>query len=657
MCGIAGILALGQGPISESALRSMTRALAHRGPDGEAFWIAGDRRAGLGHRRLAIIDLDARAAQPMTNEDGTIFIVFNGEIYNHPALRAELAACGHQFQSASSDTESLIHGYEQWGIEGLLQRIDGIYSFAIHDSIRRVTHLVRDAIGIKPLYVAWRGRGPEAELLFASEMRGILAHPAVDAEPSWTALRHYLTFMAVPAPETMMRGIYKIPAGHRLAVFDGGDAHLIRTFSPVAAQSPPAISFEDARVALRQKLAGAVESQMIADVPVSVMLSGGIDSSALLALASRQHGALDAFTIRFDDDPESDETEAAAMMARRCGARHHIFSLSPQMAQEGMDAVISAQDEPQADWVCLPLWFLAQDVARHGTKVILVGEGADEQFAGYGHWRRYLGDIAAYAQRARITGKMGAHAAHAGARLFQGNMRMLTRLDFLKRAAQGQDMFWGGAVLAWPMAADSLLMGDEQAVEQPRWKYDSLTPSSQFEACSSDLVRNWYADIDRQRPQQHSLDRMIALEFLHRLPELLLMRVDKMTMAHGVEARVPFLARSMVEFSMSLPAELKLSGPHSKWLLREAVRDLLPEQILSAPKKGFGAPVDRWLRGAFGPRAEDAIVAGPLRERVRLDRVKRLFSEHRGGQANHAGLIWALYVASRWISASRSGRE
>ena len=634
----------------------MARALSHRGPDGEGVWIDESRRIGFSHRRLAIIDLDRRAAQPMHNEDGSVTIVFNGEIYNHRALRAQLQTSGHVFRTDSSDTESLIHGYEEWGIDGLLKRIDGIYSFALHDGRHQVTHLVRDGLGIKPLYVAWLGMGAQTHLLFASEMRAILAHREFQAEPATAALRSYFTFMSVPAPGTFMKGVFKIPAGHRLAIAADGKAMLQRTCNDVSEKVPQSMTFEAARDGVRKHLEHAVASQMIADVPVSVMLSGGIDSGAILALASRLHGKLDAFTIRFDDDPESDETLAAGEMARFCGARHHIFTLTPDMVFDGMDSVIAAQDEPQADWVCLPLWFLAREVARNACKVILVGEGADEQFAGYAHWRPYIETIAAYAAHARLSGRIGNLVARAGAAAFGANMRMLTRLDFLDRAARGDPMFWGGAVLAWPMVADALIEHDPHESNQPRWIVQQPTPFGSVMPDAKSFMRNCYAEIDRIGPDRDPLQRMISLEFMHRLPELLLMRVDKMTMAHGVEARVPFLAKAMVEYSSQIPSPLKWDGPQPKWLLREAVRDLLPASLVDAPKKGFGAPVDRWLRGTFGRVAEDEICNGPLNARLHLPRIRQLFREHGTARANHAGILWALYLASRWMHMTVEAR-
>ncbi len=657
MCGIAGSISLAARQVSRAGLEAMVGAIAHRGPDGVGLWVSARGDVAFGHRRLAIIDLDPAANQPMHNEDGAVSIVFNGEIYNHKELRQALAAAGHRYATAGSDTESLIHGYEEWGIDGLLSRLQGIYSFAIHDSSRRITHLVRDPYGIKPLYVAWLDGEGGGALLFASEVKGILAHPEMRSGPALAHLAAYLTFMAVPAPYTFADGVFKLPAGHRLEVAEGAPQRLVRYYNPIAAATPVSGSRAEIVARLRGHVEQAVEDQMIADVPVGVMLSGGIDSTALLTLASQKHGPLDAYTVRFGDDDTFDETEAAAATAARCGARHHIYALPTRDAIDGIDAMVAAMDEPQADWVCLPLWFLSRDVSHRKGKVILVGEGADELFAGYGHWRMYLGSIAGHARKARLTGPLGVAAARLGRRFASHDLRALTRLDFLDRAAGGGEMFWGGAVLAWPMVGQALIGGHAAlAGAEPRWIEADGGPSPAQGTDPEAMVSRWYASIDATRAGLHPLERMIGLEFLQRLPELLLMRVDKMTMAHGVEARVPFLDRRMVEFALGIPAEMKLEGAQPKGLLREALAGLLPQDLLTARKRGFGAPADRWLAGPFGDVARDTLRNGPLRDALDQTLIDRMLAEHRAGRHNHSGLLWALHGLSRWVTLNFGAR-
>lgn len=648
MCGIAGIIGTPRHEVDVESLSLMTNALAHRGPDGNGIWIAPDARIGLGHRRLAIIDLDAAAAQPMASHDGTLIIVFNGEIYNHRALRAELTAQGHVFRTRSSDTEALLEGYRAWGIDGLLERIDGIYSFALHDIASGRTHLVRDRFGIKPLYVA----ALDGALAFASELSALICHAAAPREAAARCVAAYLTFMAVPAPETMIAGVWKVPAGHRLET-DWLGGCVIRRFASASWRDPRQLPIADraeAVAAIRARIEADVESQLVADVPVGVMLSGGLDSSTILAVASRRSAGLDAFTAAFVDGMD-DETEIAARTARRFGARHHALRLSADDILPRMDAIIAAMDEPQSDWVCAPLWMLSREIAGAGGKVVLVGEGADEQFAGYGHWRPYIGWISRLASLAGAAGPLGRVASRLAVRLAGDDLRLLTRADFLDRASRGGEMFWGGAVMCWPLVRDAIWRAGEYG-PPPRPPWSTEDPALATAVPQEDAGRQvdaWYADVAAGHPQADRLTRMIGVEFLHRLPELLLMRVDKMTMAHGVEARVPFLSRGMVELSFRIPGDQKLAGAGTKALMREALQGLLPDDILNLPKTGFGAPVDRWIRGPFGTVLRDVVLGGPLSEDLDERVFARMIDEHARGARNHAGMLWALFVLSRWL--------
>jgi asparagine synthase (glutamine-hydrolysing) len=639
----------------------MAAAIAHRGPDDEGSWRSADGRAAFAHRRLAIIDLDARARQPLVDADGAVAVVFNGEIYNHADLRRQLRAAGHSFRTMSSDTEVLVNGYRAWGIDGLLSRLDGIFSFALHDVRADVTHLVRDRYGIKPLYVSWvDSQAGARDLLFASELRAILAHPGVNRCVDWRQVGRYLTFMSVPAPATMLEGIWKLPAGCRIVVAADGRAAMVQFQGsvPVASQVVSSKRRSDIVRELRATFAEVVEAQMIADVPVGVMLSGGLDSGAILALASRRRPGLDAYTIAYSDDPESDEGALAAETARRCGARHRLFRLGPEEALRCVDDVIAAMDEPQADWVCVPLWILAREVAANGTKAVLVGEGADELFVGYEHWRSYLGSIARWAAVARAAGPLSLLVSKLLARAPAGHVRWRTRADFLARAARHEELFWGGAILCWPTVLCGLWtepVTGTRAMVSPHWS-GAVGPSEGDSP--AECVRHWFGAVDRACPQADVINRMIAIEFQQRLPELLLMRVDKMTMAHGVEARVPFLARAMVELAWTIRGTEKLSGNDTKALLREAFADLLPASVLAARKRGFGAPVHRWLRGPFGDRAAREILDGPLRGGLAVDAVRQVVRDHASGRANHAGILWALFILSRWmsISGARTGQ-
>ncbi|MGY4329378.1 asparagine synthetase B (glutamine-hydrolyzing) [Bradyrhizobium sp. LB7.2] len=309
--------------------------------------------------------------------------------------------------------------------------------------------------------------------------------------------------------------------------------------------------------------------------------------------------------------------------------------------------MVDSLDEPLADWVCLPLHALAASVRANSTKVVLVGEGADELFAGYEHWLTYLGTVARRFRIARMVAPLsrGLAAAVPG-----DNLRLLTRADFLRRAGEGGEAFWGGAILCWPKVRERLIDVGAGEASMPRWRIGGRSvPDRGAPPPPDDLVAGWYAEIDADLGPAHPLVRMAALEFYHRLPELLLMRVDKMTMAYGIEARVPFLDRRLIEFAMAVPSNAKLAGARTKGLMREAVAGIIPESIRLAPKKGFGAPVDRWLRAPFADLVRERIGHGPLSTLLDGSLVERLFAEHSSGRFNHSGVIWALYVASRWL--------
>lgn len=656
MCGIAGIVApRGQAADREVAER-MAAALAHRGPDAQGCWVSADGRVALAHRRLAIIDLDARAHQPLVASDGVTAVVFNGEIYNYAALRRELLLAGCRLRTAS-DTEVLAEGYRLWGLEPLLERLDGIFSFVLFDGRTGDTHLVRDRYGIKPLYVAWHPQGCAApQLMFGSELKALVAHPALRARPDWSQVAHYLTFMSVPAPHTILRGVWKVPAGCRVVVQPDGTACLKRYYETAAHCTAHACLARTRLVeSIRSTFTEVVTAQMVADVPVGVMLSGGLDSGAILAAASRVRGNVDAYTIAFADDPDNDETPLAVQTARRCGARHHLLRLDPARAIEQVDTVIAAMDEPQADWVCIPLWFLAREVSARGQKVILVGEGADELFFGYEHWRRYLQDIARLAQWARWLSPAARLVAYVLRSSAAHRISMRTRADFLWRAVSArEDLFWGGAILCWPLVLEGLLRPDEVQGPAPRpaWNMDGGYEELEPGLSPAQRVAAWQRAITAAAPEADPPTRMIALEFRQRLPELLLMRVDKMTMAHGVEARVPFLARAMVELALRIPAQEKLAGQDTKALLREAFADLLPQPVLAGRKRGFSAPVARWLRGPFHRRVMHEIERAPLAGALDLAVVRQVARDHQAGAANHAAILWGLFVLARWMTLS-----
>jgi asparagine synthase (glutamine-hydrolysing) len=653
MCGIAGIIGVGPDAARRRSedLSRMSKAVAHRGPDGEGRWFSDDGRVGLAHRRLTIIDFSATANQPMVEADGRAAVTFNGEIYNHRELRRELEANGCRFSTDHSDTEVLLHGYLSWGMEGLLDRLSGIFAFCLYDIVHGTAWLARDHAGIKPLYVTWVGD----DLFFASELRSVLAASGVKREPDYTALQHYLTFMAVPAPCTGVAGVYKIPAGHAVRIDAAGGAELFRYWSPFSASQRDPREITPAHI--RDTIVSCVERQMVSDTPVGVLLSGGLDSTTLLAVGSRALGRpLDSFSIGFRDAPELDEIADASATAAEFGSSHHVVTLGDADAVDAVEATLQAMDEPNADWVCVPLCRLAAEVRRCEHKVILVGEGADEQFAGYQHFLYYLSRVfPIFALVAHLPSPLTRLMRRTLAWASGDQVRALVRGDFLRRAAAGGEPFWSGAVQFWPDVQNSIApmaASASGAAQQPRWTLRQGALRGLHDAQSQDaLVADWLRYIAQEAGGTlDPLNRMIALEFVHRLPELLLMRVDNMTMAHGIEARVPLLDRALLTLSFSIPGKLKAAGAGTKALMREALAGIVPDRVRLASKRGFGAPVGRWLHGELGSIVLDTIYRGPLIERglVSVDWIRRLEREHRSGSSDHAGYLWSIFILTRW---------
>ncbi len=637
MCGICGIYSYGwRAEDHASIVARMRDAMEHRGPDDAGVHLSPDGRVALGHRRLSIVDVSPAGHQPMTNEDGTIWIVFNGEIYNHAVLRRELEGRGHVYRSRT-DTETLLHLYEEQGPE-MLSRLHGMFALAIWDQRKRRLFLARDRIGIKPLYYSF----VDGRLLFASEIKGILQHPAVERDIDPEALYHYLTFMATPAPRTMFRGISKLPPGHCMTVEADGRATLRRWWDAADVPAPdPALLADDRACAshVQLLLERAVEERLMADVPFGVFLSGGLDSSAITALVHRLHsGTLRTFSVGYTDAPEHDESASARSVARHFGTEHHEILIDHDDLMAYVPHLIHAQDEPLADWVCIPLYYVSKLVRDSGTVVALVGEGSDEQFVGYGHYLRYLklsrGAWPAYGRLPRWL-RQGMHRL-ADPVLRSGRLPREIR-ELVRRAAMDEPLFLSGAVAAWETEKQELM---SRSMRRGAWSGLSSVPVA---AQAARHLRSRRADVD-------FLDALIYQEFQLRLPELLLMRVDKITMSTSIEARVPFLDHRLVEFTAHIPTEMKLRGMRTKHILKEAVRGLIPAEVIDRRKQGFSAPVKEWFRGPLADYARRSIMDSRLRERDLFDygAVSAVLNDHRTGRRNYDTLLWNLLNLSQW---------
>ena len=590
MCGIVGVMQLrpGREPVRPEALGRMRDTLAHRGPDGAGLWISPDGRVGLGHRRLAIIDTAAAASQPMSNEDASIQIVFNGEIYNHAELRPELERAGHRFVTDHSDTEVLVHGYEQWG-EALLSRLRGMFAFAIWDARARSLWLVRDRVGIKPLYFTEAG----GRLLFGSEIKALLDDSAVARRLDEESVFHYLSFLTSPAPRTLFEGIHKLPAGCSLRVpLDGPLPEPRRWWEPWDHVEPlvgvPAAEISERVLA---KLREAVRYRKVSDVPVGVFLSGGVDSSTNTALfAEGERAPVNTFSIGYEGEHQSykNELEYAARVAERFGTLHHERRLEPGDLLDFLPRMIHYQDEPLGDPVCVPLYYVSELARKSGVIVCQLGEGADELFWGYPGWKQNR-----TAQRLDDLPVPRALKRLAAAALAHTRYRDHAYAEWMRRGGAGEPIFWSGSE-AFGQDAKMRLLGDSLRRRfRGTTSFESLLP-----------IRRRY---EEKAWEKAPLQWMTFMDLNLRLPELLLMRVDKMSMAVGLEARVPFLDHELVELALSIPEAVKTANGELKGVLRHAVRGLIPDFVLDRPKQGFGVPLSEWLLDRVGDVARDEL--------------------------------------------------
>lgn len=578
MCGIAGILATGRtaSTVEKSLLGRMGDSMVHRGPDGAGSWLSKDRMVGLAHRRLAIIDLSDHAAQPMC--DGELVLTFNGEIYNHTELRRELTGLGIvDWQTDHSDTEVILKAYRVWGID-CIHRFRGMFAFALWDGGARALWLVRDRLGVKPLYYTEHA----GRLLFASEIKALLQDPTLPRAVDEEALFHYLSFLTTPAPMTLFSSIRKLPAGCRMRIDARGIHDAERYWDAMtAAASVDYIAPEERSDAVLHTLRDAVRLRKLSDVNVGVFLSGGVDSSTNAALFSEGDAEpVRTFSIGYDAEYDSYPSELpfARQMAEAVGASHHEKLLSVDDLIRFVPEMAYQQDEPIADPVCIPLYYVSKLARDYGVTVCQVGEGADELFFGYQQWHDRL-----KMQRALNWPPLAASGKWFMERMGRTHGRPY---EWLRRAAIGQPLFWGGAEAFSESGKQRLLSQRLRAQFADHTSWEALYP----------IRERFLATAD----SNDHLNWMSYLDLNLRLPELLLMRVDKMSMATGLEARVPFLDHEFVSLVLSLSPADRMRGGVPKGLLKSAVRGLVPDALIDRKKQGFGVPVHEWFFGALG---------------------------------------------------------
>lgn len=604
MCGVAGFYNLDRIVISDYTrlLNDMQECIAHRGPDGSDIWFDESHGIGLAHRRLAIIDISQAGKQPMMTLDGSIAISFNGEIYNHVVLRKQLEGLGYRYFS-DTDTETILYAYQEWGV-ACLDKLDGDFAFALYDLKNHELFLARDRIGVLPMYFSFQ----DGVISFASEIKALWELPWNERKVSTQAMYHYLTFMVTPAPMTLFDGIYKLPAGFYMHVNQDRKVSFTEWYSPVKSISQAEQKqFLDEQFCLeniRELLIDSIKKRMMSDVPFGAFLSGGLDSSLNVALMSSfTDKKIKTFTVAFADSPEFDELHWARLVADRYGTEHHEIIITEKEAFNFYEKMIYHLDEPLADAVCIPFYFVAQLAKEHGVSVVQVGEGADELFFGYPTYAQYKNFHDRMWQPAKkfIPPFLRKGISYAGS--FVAGKR-LNHLELLNNWAQDRELFWGGALAFNELQKHHLLQ--KGFFEEQVCVYDPIIAQvyagmrQEFDSFS---VVDYHTQQFKQQSQSNDFSgKMLYLELKQRLPELLLMRANKMAMATGVEARVPYLDHRLVEFMLHVPASLKFKHNETKYLLKKVARGFLPDIIIDRKKVGFAAPTNQWFsQGSYFP--------------------------------------------------------
>jgi asparagine synthase (glutamine-hydrolysing) len=611
MCGIAGIVSLEGKPVFEQELRNMCSAIAHRGPDDEGFYF--QTGVGLGMRRLSIIDLDS-GRQPVSNEDGTVWVVFNGEIYNFQELRQQLKGRGHVF-STHGDTETIVHLYEEYG-NHCVDHLRGMFAFALWDERHKRLLVARDRLGIKPLYYAEIG----GRILFASELKSILQLPEVGRSFNWSAVSHLFSFLSTPPTEAIVDGVHKLEPGHLLTASPGGTPVIERYWE--LSFEPDYGKEEDYFVEhVRGLLEESVRLHMVSDVPLGAFLSGGIDSSSIVATAARLTDApLKTFSIGFSE-PDYNELEYARVVAKRFRTEHHELTLGPD-SLDRLEDLAWHLDEPFGDSSAIPT-FMVSKLAAQSVKVVLSGDGGDELFAGYDKYlveKRERGYTPLPALIRTVLGTIG--------RTMPDGMRGRNLLRHMSLA--GAERYLDACTLFRRDDMKKLFRPDV---------FKLLAPYEPWRAKAAYM----------ESGERHWLSNLQGLDVNNYLPLDILTKVDRMSMAHSIETRVPLLDHKLVEFAATIPPEMNLRGGTTKYVLKRAMKGILPERIINRPKKGFAVPLGYWFRGKLGSYVRDLLLGESARRRgfFNAPYIEDLVAQHERGR-NLDLQLWTLISFELW---------
>lgn len=635
MCGIVGVVDTSGNDIEADMIRCMASTMFHRGPDDDGVYISNSElkthnsklNIGLGHRRLSIIDLSSAGHQPMSNEDGTIWIVFNGEVYNFEELRSELLAKGHTFKSRT-DTETIIHLYEEEQ-ERCVKRLRGMFAFGIWDKTNQRLFLARDRVGKKPLYYTISG----TTFIFASEIKAILKWKDVNIHLNELSLHHYLTYGYTPPPDTMFEGIKNLAPSHIL-VYENNDIRIERYWR-LSYIPKEKLNEEDCKDRIISLLTDAVRVRLVSDVPLGVFLSGGIDSSAVVAMMSRlKNNRIKTFSIGFDERDYS-ELKYARLVAKRFNTDHKELIVKPDLL-DILPKLVWHYNEPFGDSSCVPSYYVAK-MTREFVTVALNGDGGDESFGGY---ERYIGT------------KLGIYLqflpSYVSAMLSK-SLDILGSMSFMesrKRDIARRRNFF-----------DALSKYRDYEKRYARWmsfftnEHKESLYSEQFKdrICASDSYRillNLIKDSDGF----DAVDRVMNTDVLSYLPSDLLVKMDIAAMANSLEARSPFLDHHLMEFCARLPSNYKVRGFHTKYILKKALRGILPDEILKRGKMGFGVPIGVWFKDRLKDYVEDILLSSSFksREYFNMDYIKQILGEHTSGKQDHTHRIWALINFELW---------
>lgn len=638
MCGLAGYFNLNSSvfTLDQVLLDAMQKSLVHRGPDGYRVWSSEKHELALVHRRLSIIDVTDAGSQPMFDQEQTVVVCVNGEIYNFQELKKELQACGHIFFS-SCDTEVVVHGYKQWGIDRLLDRLQGMFAFCLYDFITQELFLVRDRMGIKPLYFSLQGN----ICSFASEIKALWHLPWINKQVCAEAVYHYLTYLVTPAPLTIFQDVYKIPAGFYVR-FDKYKQMHVQQWYALHEKIVLCNNFNEQECIqqLSDLLCASVKAHMISDVPVGVLLSGGVDSSLNVALMAQHSNNIKTFTVAFADGPEYNEVAWARKVANHFGTDHHEIIINESDAHSFFDDMIYYQDEPLGDCVCVPLYFVCKLLKNAGVSVVQVGEGADELFCGYDVYVRYLQTYRWWQVTQDYVPTFVKKA------IFNVMQRYVpdkhNRLDIIYNWVHNKELFYSGAQVFSEYAKRQLFdikMGPLDSMTERFFKGMRLTDSY--------AMADWYrVQLKKKHPAVQYATQISYLDLKHRLPELLLMRVDKMSMAVSVEARVPFLDHKVVEFALSLPQQMKYHNGQTKYILKKVAQEILPFDIVYRKKMGFAAPMTRWFKKSnrFNQMLHDLLVtSNDLAYLLDIEHIKHMQLRNRvDASVDYSYHLWAI---------------